>query len=68
MMLIFTGIFLFFLHYKKKKRQQCRFDRWKRKKGGKEEKVTLAAKCPGFKRNQINGYLAVKNKGEGMLP
>lgn len=67
MMLIFTGIFLFFLHYKKK-RQQCRFDKWKRKKGGKEEKVTLAAKCPGFKRNQINGYLAVKNKGEGMLP
>jgi len=30
----------------KKKRQQCRSDSWK--KGGKEEKVILAAKCPRF--------------------
>lgn len=38
------------------------------RKEGKEKKVTLAANVQGSNHNQINGYLAVKNKVEGMLP
>lgn len=55
------------MHYKKKKKKTAVQVWWVEEEEGRE-KVTLAAKCPRFNHNQINGYLAVKNKVEGMLP